>query len=67
MVINHEFVKHQDKLYFVYRKFDMSKIKEDKIFELMKLLECDIVLKKQTENVILYYLKEIPELDIINN
>jgi hypothetical protein len=65
-MINHELIKHQDKLYFVYRKFNANHIKEDKIHELMNLLECNIVLKKTQKSVELYYLKEITELEILN-
>ncbi len=65
-MINHELVQHNGKLYFVYRKYKMGVVKEDKIHELMKLLECDIVLKKTNPDVILYYLKEISDLEILN-
>jgi hypothetical protein len=53
-------------MYFVYRKYKASLVKDDKVIELMKLLECDIVLKKTNPDVILYYLKEIPELEILS-
>jgi hypothetical protein len=65
-MINHEIVKHNDKLYFVFRKYKASHIKQDKILELMKLLECDIVLKKNEQESILFYLKEIVDLDVLN-
>jgi hypothetical protein len=61
-MINHELINFQDKLYYVYRKYDINKVKQDKIHELMKLLECDIVVKKDNPNTMLYYLREIPNL-----
>jgi len=63
-MINHELINYNDKLYFIYRKYNASIVKEDKIIDLMKLLECDIVLKKNNQETILYYLKEIKELDV---
>jgi hypothetical protein len=65
-MINHELIKYDNKLYFVYRKYHASHIKENKIHELMNLLECNIVLKKTQDNVVLYYLKEITDLEILN-
>jgi hypothetical protein len=65
-MINHELIHHNNKMYFVYRKYKASLVKDDKVIELMKLLECDIVLKKTNPDVILYYLKEIPELEILS-
>ena len=65
-MINHEIIKYNDDLYFVYRKFKQSQIKEDKINELMKLLDCNLVLKKTEQEPILFYLKKIPELELIN-
>jgi hypothetical protein len=62
-MINHELINYNDKLYFVYRKYSASKVKENKIIDLMKLFECDLVLKKNNQETILYYLKEIKELD----
>jgi hypothetical protein len=64
-MINHDLIKHQDKLYFVYRKFNTNQVKENKIHELMNLLECDIILRKTQQTDELYYLKEIVELEII--
>jgi len=65
-MINHEIVKHNDKLYFVYRKFQAHHVKEEKIHELMQLLDCNLVLKKTQQSTQLYYLKEITDLDILN-
>lgn len=65
-MINHELVKYGDKLYYVYRKYKASHVKEDKITELMNLLECNLVLKKTHGDIFLYYLKEVFELDILS-
>lgn len=64
--MNKELINYQDKLYYVYRKFKITDVKKDKIHELMKLLDCNMVVKKNTQqnDEYLYYLREIPELEI---
>lgn len=62
-MINHELIKYQDNLYYVYRKFNSNKVKENKVHDLMRLLECDIVVKKTDAETILYFLRLIPELE----
>lgn len=65
-MINHKFLNHNDKLYFIYRKYKESQIKKDKINDLKELFECDIVLKnKNNEEVYLLFLKEVAELEIL--
>jgi len=66
-MIKYEFINYQNKLYYVYRKFKISHLKSDRIHDLMRLLECDVVVKNknQQEDEYLFYLKEIKELDII--
>lgn len=67
-MINHELIKYNNKLFFLYRKFKTHHVKSDKIHDLMYLLECNLVLKKTTEQNVeyLYYLKEVPDLEVLN-
>lgn len=60
--INHEFIRYQDNLYDVFRKYAESKIKPGKIDDLRQALSCDIALKK--ENTI-FFCKKIQEAEIV--
>jgi len=67
-MINHELIKYNNKLFFLYRKFKINQVKSEKVHELMTLLECNLVLKKTTEQNVeyLYYLKEVPDLEVLD-
>lgn len=66
-MIPKEFVNYQDKLYWVYRKIDQSKVKMEYINELKEFWYCDIILKQKTSQAseVLLFLREIPEATII--
>jgi hypothetical protein len=65
-MINHKFINHGDKLYYIYRMYKESHVKKEKINELKELLECDIILKnKNNEDYYLFFLKEVTELEIL--
>jgi hypothetical protein len=65
-MINNELVNYQDKLYSVYRKIKSSQVKENHIQDLKEFWDCDIVVKSKINNDdILYFMREIPELEVL--
>lgn len=60
--INHEFIRYQDKLYDIKRKYAETKIKPDKIDDMRQLLGCDITLKKEG---MLYFCCQIQDAEIV--
>jgi hypothetical protein len=63
-----EFVNYQNKLFWIYRKVEQSKVKMGYINEIKELWYCDIVLKQKTSQSgeVLLFLREIPEAEIIS-
>jgi len=63
-----EIVNYQDKLYYVYRRFSKTGIKEGFINEIKDLWHCDMVLKKRNEDdETLIFLVEISDAIIIED
>ncbi len=63
-----EIINYQDKLYYIYRRFPKSQIKEGFINDVKDLWRCDMVLKKKNEDdETLIFLVEIPEALIIED
>jgi len=63
-----ELFNFQDKLYFIERKFNESRIKPEFIEDFKNYLGCDNVVRqmyKQTNENYLLFLKEIPEAEIL--
>lgn len=61
-----EIVNYQDKLYYVYRRFPKSGIKDGFINEVKELWHCDMVLKKKNgDDETLIFLIEIPDAVIV--
>jgi hypothetical protein len=62
-----EFVNYQDRLFWIYRKVNQSKINTEYINDLKEFWYCDIVLKQKTSqnSEVLLFLREIPEATII--
>lgn len=58
-----EFIRFNDGLYILKRKFQELSVKQDKIQELKSLLGCDIVLRKDGW---LLYCEQIAEAEIVN-
>lgn len=58
-----EFIKFNDGLYILKRKFQELSVKPDKIQELKSLLGCDIVLRKDGW---LLYCEQIQEAELVN-
>lgn len=59
---NHEFIKYQENLYDIFRKYSESKVKPDKIDDLRQHLSCDITLKKDG---VLFFCKKIQDAEIV--
>ncbi len=63
-----EIINYQDKLYYIYRRFPKSQIKEGFINDVKDLWRCDMVLKKKNEDdETLIFLVEIPEAIIVED
>ena len=63
-----ELFNFQNKLYFIERKFNESRIKPEFIEDFKNYLGCDNVVRqmyKQTNENYLLFLKEIPEAEIL--
>lgn len=62
-----EFVNYQDRLFWIYRKVNQSRINTEHINDIKELWYCDIVLKQKTSqnSEVLLFLREIPEATII--
>jgi hypothetical protein len=67
-MIPREFVNYQNRLFWVYRKVEQSKVNMDYINELKEFWYCDTVLKQKTSQSgeVLLFLREIPEAVVIN-
>jgi hypothetical protein len=61
--MKYEWIRHDDKLFIVERKWPADRIRLDKIQDLREALGCDIVLKN---NDWLFYCKRIEEAEIVN-
>jgi hypothetical protein len=63
-----EIVNYQDKLYYVYRRFPKTGIKDGFINEVKDLWHCDMVLKKRNEDdETLIFLVEISDAVIVED
>lgn len=61
-----ETVTYQDKLYYVYRRFPKSQIREGFINDVKELWHCDVVLKKRNDDdETLIFMVEIPDATIV--
>jgi hypothetical protein len=60
--INHEFIRYNDKLYDIKRKYPEARVRADKIDDLRQALSCDITLKKEGN---LYFCVQIQEAEIV--
>jgi hypothetical protein len=66
-MIPKEFVNYQNRLFWVYRKVEQSKVNMNYINELKEFWHCDTVLKQKTsQSEVLLFLREIPEATVIN-
>lgn len=67
-MLTKELVNYQNKLYWVYRKVNQSRIDMSNVSELRDYWLCDIVLKQKTsqDSEVLMFLREIPEAEVIS-
>jgi hypothetical protein len=62
-----EFVNYQNRLYWIYRKVKNDRIKEGFVQDIKNYWNCDLVVKhRHNEDDLLLFLREIPELEILN-
>jgi ubiquitin C-terminal hydrolase len=63
-----EMINYQEKLYWIYRKINKDRIKENHILDVRDAWHCSTVLKtKNQEEEILLFLIEIPDAIIVNS
>lgn len=63
-----ETVIYQDKLYYVYRRYPKTGIKEGFVNDVKELWHCDVVLKRRNEDdETLIFLVEIPDAVIVED
>jgi len=68
MLPKFEIIDYKDNLYYVYRKIKDKLIKQEGVNEIKEYWLCDIVLKnKQGDETYLWFLREIPEAEVIEN
>lgn len=62
-----EFLKYQDRLFWVYRRVNAEHVVEDKVQDLKEFWFCDIVLKQKTpQSEVLIFLREVSEAVIVS-
>lgn len=66
MTLIKELINFNNKLYWVYRKFKSSAIKEGKVNDVKELWNCDLVVKSRNDSDELLFLREIPDLELVN-
>lgn len=64
MFLKKELINFDNKLYYVYRKFKMSQIKEGKINDIKDLWGCDLVLRTKSDSDEVLFLREIVEAQL---
>lgn len=64
MFLKKELINFDNKLYYVYRKFKMSQIKEGKINDVKDLWYCDLVLRTKSDSDEVLFLREIVEVQL---
>lgn len=66
-MVKYEYINFKENLYYVYRKVNVNAIKEQYIQDVKTIWGCDIVLKYHFETGdMLFFLRQIPELEILN-
>jgi hypothetical protein len=62
-----EYVNYQNKLYWVYRRVKQERIKEGFVQNIKQYWDCDVVVKHRfNEDDVLLFLREIPELEVLD-
>jgi len=65
-MVRYELLKFQDRLFYVYRRVKSTSIKMEYLEDIKKYWFCDLVLKASTDSEVLIFLREIPDLEVIN-
>ena len=65
-MLKKELVTFNNKIYWIYRKFKSTSIKEGKLNDVKDLWGCDLVLKTKSDSDELLFLREIPEIELVN-
>jgi hypothetical protein len=66
--MNKELVNYHDKLYWVYRKVNQTRMKQEFISEIKEHWLCDLVVRdRNSENPNLLFLREISDAVIVKN
>jgi len=67
-MLKFELINYNNSLFYVYRKIKDKFIKKEGVNEIKEYWLCDIVLKnKQGDETYLWFLREIPEADVIED
>jgi len=65
-MLNKELINYNNKLYWIFRKIRESAIREGRVNDVKVLWDCDLVIRNKThDQSILFFLREIPEVEII--
>ena len=65
-MLSKELINYNNKLYWIYRKIRENAIKEGGVNDVKIFWGCDLVVRnKSNEENILYFLKEIPEAEVM--
>lgn len=62
-ILNREFIRFNDNLYEVIKRYSENRVKPDKIDELRQIFYCDATLKKDGS---LFFCKIIQEAELVN-
>lgn len=67
-ILSKETITYQDKLYYIYRRINVTQLKTEHVSELKDFWLCDIVIRGryQNENESFLFLREIPEAVVIS-
>lgn len=66
MMLNKELITFNNKLYWIYRKFKSTNIKDGKVNDVKEFWNCDLVLKTRNDSDELLFLREITEVELTN-
>lgn len=62
-LLNREFIRFNDNLYEVIKRYPENKVKTDRIDELRQIFYCDVTLKKDGS---LFFCKIVQEAELVN-
>jgi hypothetical protein len=66
-MLKKDFINYQDKLYWIYRRLKQTSVREENVQMIKDFWYCDLVLKfRNNEDDSLLFLREIPDVEILN-